>query len=198
MKTIDLFLSDKLNHDVIVEHKVKLSVFKETFCFDCNCSKANQQNVLNNKISLFTFESEMVEHMLKVSHIHLKNTQQNIANEFLSHVSLCKYKTKNYMTHIKNHADIKKYIDAKCNEKIKNDMQILQNEASVIRSDNNVKNITCCRLLLKLMEQCRDRFTDVDDTVTSIPLIKNDTINYFYTITAGTISRTYLIKLVLV
>jgi hypothetical protein len=195
MKTIDLFLSDKVKYDVIIEHKVNLSIIKETFCFDCNCSKANQQNVLNNKISLFTFENEMIEQNL--ANIHL-NTQHNIANDFLSYVSQCKYKTKNYKAHIKNHAQIKKYIDTKYNEKIKDDMRILKKEASVIRSDNNVKNVTCCRLLLKLMEQCRERFTDVDDTVRSIPLIKNDTINYFYTITAGTISRTYLIKLLLV
>jgi len=198
MKNIDLFLSKQIKHDTIIRHNVKLEMFKETFCFNSNGSNPIEQNILNNKISLFTFEHEMVEHMLDVSKICMQTTQHNIADDFLSYMSQCKYKTTNYKNHIKNYADIKKYIDAECNQKIRNDMRILKKEACVIRSNNNEKNITCSRLLSKLMEQCRERFTHVGDTICSIPFIKNDTINYFYTITAGTISRTYLIKLILV
>jgi hypothetical protein len=198
MKTIDLFLSEQKKYDTIIEHNVKLEMLKDTFCFNCNGNNPNKHNILNNKISLFTFENEMVEHMLDISKISMQNTKHNIADEFLSYISQCKYKTTNYRIHIKNYVDIKKYIDTECNEKIRNDMCLLKKEACIIRSNNNEKNITCSRLLSKLMELCKERFTDVGDTICSIPFIKNDTINYFYTITAGTISRTYLIKVILV
>ena len=191
MKNIEFFLSEPIKHDITIQHKVKLSMFKETFCFNCNGSKLNQQNVKNNKISLFTFDREMTKHMLDVTH-------HNIANDFLSFASQCKYKTPNYASHIKNHADIKKYIESKCNEKNIHDMRLLKKEACVVRSNNSEKNVTCSILLLQLMEQCRERFTNVNSKISSIPFIKNDTVNYFYTVTAGTISRTYLIKLILI
>jgi hypothetical protein len=191
MKNSELFLSEIIKYDKTIQHNVKLSIFKETFCFNCNGSKLNQQNIANNKISLFTFDNEMSKHALDVTH-------HNIANDFLSYASQCKYKTTNFTNHIKNYVDIKKYIDTECNEKLIHDMRILKREASVVNSNNNEKNLTCSRLLLKLMEQCQERFTDMDNTICSIPFLQNDTINYFYTIRAGTISRTYLIKLILV
>ena len=198
MKPIDLFLSEQRKYDKIVTNNVKLSMFQETFCFNSNGSKPNKQNIVNNKVSLFTFDDEMVGYMFDVSKLFIQNTQQTIANDFLSYMALCKYNTTNYVSYIKNHIDIKKYIDTKCNERIRNDMRMLKKEACVVRSNNNEKNTTCSNLLFALTEQCQSRFTDTCCNISSIPLIKNDTINYFYTITAGTLSRTYLIKLILV
>jgi hypothetical protein len=197
MKNIDIFLSEQKPHDVIIEHKVKLSAFRETFCFHCNGAKPSIPNIKNNKFSLYTIEKKLMGQMLDVSKMFIKNTDYNIAHSFLSYMSQCKYNDTNYKKHIENHEDIKNYITSKCNEKMKSDMRYFKNDASVIKSDNNETNQTCAELISKLLDQCCERFTNTT-RICSVPLIKNDTINYFYTINADTISQTYLIKLILV
>jgi len=197
MKNIEIFLSEKKPHDVIIEHEVKLSAFRETFCFNCNGAKPSIHNITNNKFSLYTIEKKMIVQDLDVSQMFIQNTNHNISHNFLSYMSKCKYNDTNYKKYIENHEDINNYITTKCNEKMKFDLRQFNSDASVIKSDNNVSNQTCAELLSKIMEQCCERITNTN-RVCSVPFIKNDTINYFYTINADTISQTYLIKLILV
>ncbi len=184
-------LSETLDPDVIIKHRISKDVLQDNFCFNLNNYSANPRHIYNNNIALYTFLANDYKKMfLDISKLRTNVLDKYISAEFLTYVSKLKHKSENYKRHIQNYEDIQTYIDVSCKEKAQEDMKWIKGNSKITPANNEKYNITCGKLLTTLMEQVPGRF-DTGSKVTPLPFRKNDKIIYYCTITAGSIKRVY-------
>jgi hypothetical protein len=191
-------ISEPLDPDVIIQHRVSKETLHDVFCFNLNKSAPNPKHIPNNNISLYTFlANDYKKLFVDISKLKTSAIDQQISADFLTHVSKLKYSSENYKTHIQNHEDIQTYIDVSCKEKAQEDMKWVKSNSKITPSKNTKHNITCGKLLTAMIDQVPGRF-DTGDKLTPLPFRKNDKIVYYCTITAGGIQRIYGIHMCVV
>lgn len=188
-------LSEKINPDVIIKHRISKEVLKDTFCFNTNKHSLNVNNIHKNKITLYTFlNNDSKKLFVDISKLRTSILDKQISVEFLSYVSKLKHKSDNYKKHIQNYEDIQTYIDVSCKEKAQEDMKWVKGNSKITPSTNEKYNLTCGKLLSTLLEQVPGRF-DTGNNITQMPFRNKDRIIYYCTITAGNIKRVYEVNI---
>jgi len=195
MAIIELQLSPIQNSYIVITRDIKCSTLNDLFCLNLNNHRPTIKNIDNNKIKLFTFSNILDKFpSLDVSNLKINNTKNNIATEFLEHVSMEQFGNNRFKQNILNWEDVVTYIDVSCSEKADDDITKLKETASITSTCNDKTNVTCRKITEKLIELCPSRFK-VNNKITSLPFKRGDKIKYNYTIIYGQIKRIYTIQL---
>jgi hypothetical protein len=197
--------------NVTINHKIKLSVFKNIFCFNLNNHKLTKRNIENNNISLFTFIDNDINLSKLIFDISKLKTSKNdvISHEYLKFLSknITKEKDKekenyvcdNYKLHINNYKSVEKYIKHVCLEKYNNDIKCLKKNSNNNSNDNSKYNLLCSDLLQQIIVLSPERCRDIKQYhIQTIPLISNDIVFFFCTIKYNSEIRIYKINLIII
>ena len=195
----DAILKEKYRHICLIDHKVKLEHFTSVFCMTIpKCVEITEDNIDNDKITLYTFTDDSDNLKMDVSKMRIQNTNQNIATHFLSHISKVKFGTNDYKMHIKNHCDLESEINLDCRRKMECDMHVFR-EANEICVNNTCERSLCHSFMKRMVLHGIRRFRTIErDEIVELPFKKNDFVYYKYVCSYDDIHQVYMIRIILV
>lgn len=172
-------LNEMIKYDVIIQTTIPSVLIQKSFSYNSLNVFPCLYNLTNEKITLFTNHELLstFKNLFDISKIIISpKTNNTIATDFLTSLSIKLYNNSDYKTTISNYTDLQTQIETNCLNKLYMNFDIFE---------TNKDNLTCLKLVTSIFKQTPERFIYLSQTTTdpySIPIYNDDSIVLFCSI----------------